>query len=84
MSKEFDQYLKNYIARISSELNINYEESKEFKLLAAKKLLDYAFTKEFRKDYEDDHYRNLHPGLQDLHDQYKTLEALLKKEDGKK
>lgn len=62
---------------------LGFDDRQEFSKLVAKKYLDYAFSKEFVENVEREHYRNLHPALKDLHDQYLEMETLLKKEEQK-
>ena len=61
--------------------NIDYDSREELKLIIAKKNVDYVFSKEFEKEWEREHLRNLHPALKDLHNQYLEMEELLRKED---
>lgn len=68
-----------YISEIVHALD--YDDRREFSIVIAKRHLEYAFSKEFSQVVEDEIYRELHPALKDLHNQYKEMEALLKKED---
>jgi len=64
-------------------LTVDYDTREELKLAIAKKNIDYAFSKEFERKWEEEHFRDLHPALKDLHNQYQEMEALLKKEETK-
>lgn len=63
---------------------VKFDHRDELRLIIAKKEIDYAFSKDFEKAWEAEYYRDLHPALKDLHNQYLEMEQLLKKEEGTK
>ena len=70
-----------FLNKVQSQLNLSYDEKTEFRKQVTKKYIDYAFSTEFAKNQEEEIYRELHPGLKDLHNQYQEMLALLKKDE---
>jgi len=79
---KLEEARNNYITNIARSLD--YDDKREFSIIVAKRYLEYAFSEDFAKIVDDQVYRELHPALKDLHNQYKETEALLKKEDKEK
>ena len=79
MIDDFNQVRRSFLKKVSS--SVNFSDRDEYSLFLAKKYTDYAFSKEFRQDWEDSKFREMHPALKDLYEQYKEMETLLKKEE---
>ena len=75
MNERRKEYLKD------AAYSLGYDEQQEFKKMIAKKKLDFAFSKDFREECGRAQLLEMHPALQDLYNQYKEMEALLKKEN---
>lgn len=79
MITELETARSDYINKVIK--NLDYESAVAFREEVAKAHVKYAFSKDFERQVEEEVYRELHPALKDLYDQYKEIEALLKREE---
>jgi len=81
MKQKLENARYEYLMRVRDSMT--FDDRREFTMMVAKKQVDYAFSKEFEKHVAAELFQEMHPALKDLHNQYKEMETLIKKEDTK-
>lgn len=80
MIDDFEKVRSTYLNTMAKKLHLHSESLDDCNKHLMKKFIDYAFSKEFYQRWEEQKLLESHPALKDLHDQYKEMEALLKKD----